>query len=163
MHIRKEKDIDAIYIAYIHHQAFDGPDEARIVEALRNNHSLKISLVYEADNKIVAHIAYSPIYHNEEIIGLGLAPVAVLPKYQNQGIGSRLIEKGNEIAFNEGYNKIFVLGDYRYYSKFGFELAKEYNYVSNFDPDGNNFMVLGKKLLKPEKKTQVHYCKEFSK
>ena len=163
MHIRKEKDTDAIYIAYIHHQAFEGPDEARIVEALRNNHTLKISLVCEVDNKIVAHAAYSPIYHNEKIIGLGLAPVAVLPKYQNQGIGSELINEGNKIAFREGFNKIFVLGDYNYYSRFGFELAKKYNYASSFDPEGNNFMVLGKKLSKSDKEIEVHYCKEFNK
>lgn len=163
MHIRKEKDSDAIYIAYIHQQAFEGPDEARIVDALRNNHSLKISLVCEVDGKIVGHIAYSPIYHNEEIIGLGLAPVAVLPKCQNQGIGSALIKEGNKIAFREGYKKIFVLGDRKYYSRFDFELAKKYNYTSNFDPEGNNFMVLGKNLLKSNKEMLVHYCKEFSK
>ena len=58
--------------------------------------------------------------------------------------------------------KIFVLGDTEYYRRFGFELARNYNYFSGFDPEGNNFMVMGEQLKKESSKTLVDYCKEFN-
>lgn len=161
MLIRKEEETDVLYIRHVHIQAFNGPDEALIVEALRNNHCLEISLVCEINNKIVGHIAYSPLYHKNEIIGLGLAPVAVLPEYQKKGIGAALIKKGNEVALKKGHKKVFVLGDPKYYSKFGFKLAKKYNYSSKFDPEGKYFMILGKNIKTEKQSITVEYGKEF--
>ena len=163
MIIREENESDIAKITTIHNQAFNGPDEGEIVEGLRKNDNLTISLVAEANGKIIGHIAYSPIYSkNKEIIGIGLAPVAVLPSHQKQGIGSKLIDKGNEIALSKGFERIFVLGDPDYYCRFGFKIAENYNYFSSFDPEGNHFMVLGEKLKKESEKTSVHYCKEFN-
>lgn len=85
----------------------------------------------------------------------------MLPSLQNQGIGLKLIEHGNKNAFDMGFRKIFVLGDPKYYRRFGFALAKEHNYYCEFDPQGNHFMVLGAQAKEPEK-TIVYYCKEFS-
>ncbi|UCG35097.1 MAG: N-acetyltransferase [Candidatus Omnitrophota bacterium] len=159
--MREEKDTDTLYIRHVHIQAFNGPDEALIVEALRNNHCLEISLVCEMDDKIVGHIAYSPVYHNNKVIGLGLAPVAVLPKYQRKGIGSALIKEGNKSVFKKGFKKIFVLGDPKYYSKFGFKPAKKYNYYCKFDPEGKYFMVSGRNIKSEKQETTVEYGKEF--
>ena len=163
MIIREENESDIANVTTVHNQAFNGPDEGEIVEALRKSNSLTISLVAEADGRIIGHIAYSPIYNkNKEIIGVGLAPVAVPPPHQKQGIGSKLIEKGNEMALSKGFERIFVLGDPGYYYRFGFRIAKNYNYFSSFDPEGNHFMVLGEKLEKEFEKTSIHYCKEFN-
>jgi putative acetyltransferase len=160
--IRIEKESDVPQIAEIHNQAFNGTDEGQIVENLRKNKNLIISLVCEIDGKIVGHIAYSPIHNkNKEIIGIGLAPVGVLPSYQNQGIGSQLTEQGNKKAFTAGFTKLFVLGDPKYYCRFGFVLAKGYNFYCEFDPEGNHFMVLGAQAKKPEKAI-VYYCNEFN-
>ncbi len=162
MLIRNENESDTEDITNIHEQAFKGPDEGEIVKNLRKNNNLAISLIAEIDKKIVGHIAYSPIYDkNEEIIGVGLAPVAVLPSYQKQGVGSNLINQGNEMALAKGFEKIFVLGDPVYYRRFGFEMAKSYNYFSDFDPEGKHFMILGKQLERESEKTFVKYCKEF--
>ncbi len=163
MIIREENESDIASITTVHNQAFNGPDEGKIVKTLRKNNNLTISLVTEANGKIVGHIAYSPIYNKDkQIIGLGLAPVAVSPSHQKQGIGSKLIEKGNEIVLSKGFEKIFVLGDPGYYCRFGFKIAKNYNYFSSFDPEGNHFMVLGDQLRKESEKTSVHYCEEFN-
>jgi putative acetyltransferase len=162
MNVRSEKAHDTTQITAIHDQAFKGPDEGKIVEALRKNNNLTISLVCEIDGRLAGHIAYSPIIdENNETIGIGLAPVAVLPSMHKQGIGSRLIEHGNRKAIAMGFNKIFVLGEPSYYSRFGFVLAREYNYYCDFDPTGEHFMVLGAQEREPER-TMVYYCREFN-
>lgn len=162
MKIRNEKESDINRITEVHNQAFGGTDEAKIVEDLRKDKKLVISLVCELDGKIIGHIAYSPIYGDADLVGLGLAPVAVLSDHQKQGIGSELIRQGNRIALAKGYKKIFVLGDPEYYCRFGFKLARKYNYCSKFDPDGNHFMVMGEELEKEPEKRFVNYCEEFN-
>ncbi len=162
MIIREGKESEINDITDVHDQAFGAP-MGNFVKNLKKNNNLTISLVAEIDGKIIAHIAYSPIYNKEiETIGLGIGPVGVLPSFQKQGIGSKLTEKGNEIAWSKGINKIFVLGDTGYYRRFGFELARNYNYFSIFDDEGNNFMVMGEQLRKESEKTHVDYCEEFN-
>ena len=161
MNIRAEKESDEHLITEIHDRAFNNPDEGKIIKNLRNNNNLTISFVAEIEQNIVGHIAYSPVFHENKIIGLGLGPVGVLPDFQKQGIGSALIQAGNERAFREGFSSIFVLGDVDYYAKFGFEPAKKYNFFSLFDPEGNHFMITQRKGEPSPEKRLVHYCEEF--
>jgi putative acetyltransferase len=162
MEIRTENKSDINQITAIHDQAFNGQDEGKIVQNLRKSKNLTISLVCEIDGTLAGHIAYSPVKNkNKDIIGIGLAPVAVLPSMQNQGIGSQLIKQGNREAFEKGFKKIFVLGAPAYYSRFGFVLAREYNYYCLYDPEGNYFMVQGE-LSKETEKTVVYQCDEFN-
>jgi predicted N-acetyltransferase YhbS len=65
------------------------------------------------------------------------------------------------IALSKGYQRIFVLGDPEYYRRFGFELAKNFDYYSRLNPDGNHFMVMGKGIKKEGHKIFVNYSKEF--
>ena len=58
---------------------------------------------------------------------MGLAPLSVLPSHQNKGIGSKLVKYGNYQVKKMGFTQIFVLGDPKYYSRFGFEKARKYN------------------------------------
>lgn len=163
MKIREEKERDINQITNIHNQAFNGRNEGEIVKKLRKNRNLIISLVCELEGKLVGHIAYSPIHDRiNEIIDIGLAPVGVLPGYQKQGIGSELIKEGNSIALSKGYQRVFVLGDPEYYRRFGFEMARKYNYYSGFAPDGNHFMIMGNEIEKMGYKLFVNYSKEFS-
>ena len=161
MNVRKEKESDVNQITEIHNKAFTVTDEGKIVENLRKNKNLTISLVCEIDGNPAGHIAYSPVRNREKIMGVGLGPVAVLPSMQQQGIGSELVKEGNAKAFEMGFKKIFVLGEPGYYSRFGFTLAKEYNYYCIFDSEGNHFMTLGE-LSKESEKTVVYYGKEFN-
>ena len=158
---RIENKADFLQITEIHNQAFKGIEESQIVTNLRKNKNLKLSLVYENDGILVGHIAYSLIKNNNDIvIGMGLAPLSVLPSHQNKGIGSKLVKYGNYQVKKMGFNQIFVLGDPKYYSRFGFEKAKKYNYFSDFDLKGNHFMVFGKKIKEPFK-INVFYSNEF--
>ncbi len=90
-----DSDCDAIYS--IHQLAFGQAAEADLVEALRKDGYLRVSLVAEAAGAIIGHIAFSelPIVAEDRIIrGVSLAPVSVLPEFQSQGIGSQLIREG---------------------------------------------------------------------
>ena len=66
-----------------------------IVYALRANDATQLSLVAMDGERLVGHILYSPA-HVGDVAGTALGPMAVLPEYQRQGIGSRLVEAGND-------------------------------------------------------------------
>ncbi|MCP4125599.1 MAG: N-acetyltransferase [Gammaproteobacteria bacterium] len=81
-----------------------------------------ISLVAETDNAVVGHVAFSPVKIDDDdnLQGYILAPLAVMPTYQNNRIGSKLIENGIEALSKSGVNILFVYGDPEYYNRFGF-------------------------------------------
>ena len=161
--IRNEQESDLHNITLLHELAFKNIAEGKIVEELRKNKHLYLSLVCESENEgiLIGHVAYSPITSDGKIIGLGLGPVAVLPSFQDKKIGSLLIKTGNKIALEKKVERIFVLGDPGYYSRFGFSLAKKQNYFSKFDPEGIHFMVINHNPTVQKENTFVSYCKEF--
>lgn len=80
----------------------------------------------EVDNNIEGRILFSYIdlvTEEETLQVLGLAPLAVLPEYQNRGIGSKLVEVGLEIAYERGDILVVVLGHPQFYPRFGFDRA----------------------------------------
>jgi len=81
-----------------------------------------LSLVAENDNVIVGHVAFSPVIikNDDKFQGYILAPLAVTPAYQQQGIGSKLVKSGIETLAKNGVNILFVYGDPKYYCRFGF-------------------------------------------
>ncbi len=81
-----------------------------------------LSLVVETDGAVVGHIAFSPvkIVNNDHLLGYTLAPLAVLPEYQKQGIGTQLVESGKKSLLETGTHILFVYGDPDYYGRFGF-------------------------------------------
>lgn len=91
----------------------------------------ELSFVAEKEGQIVGHIAYSRgvVKDNQgtekEVISFG--PISVLPEFQKQGIGSALIVHTVNIAKAMGYQSIFIYGDPRYYSRFGFRSAEKYD------------------------------------
>lgn len=99
-------------------QAFPGPEEADLVTRLHEDDDVIFALVAEVGGKICGTIVFSPM--SAPFRALGLAPVAVIPEHQRQGIGAALIHEGIELARVEGWEGIFVLGDPEYYQRFGF-------------------------------------------
>ena len=100
--------------------------EALLVDRLRENGRLLISLVAAVEDTIVGHIAFSPVtikVAKTELIGAGLAPVAVLPKWQRRGVGAQLIRAGLSASEAAGTPFIVVLGEPDYYRRFGFKKA----------------------------------------
>lgn len=144
--IRKKifQDIEAIRA--INEKAFGQPQEANLVDKLRSNCDGLLSLVALQDEKIIGHILFSPVTiegHQGILKGMGLAPMAVVPEFQRQGVGSQLVETGIEILKKSNCSFIIVLGHPEYYPRFGFEPASRYGIESQWEsvPD-NAFMIL---------------------
>jgi putative acetyltransferase len=94
--------------------------EANIVDALRIGGVLTVSLVAEDEDKIVGHVAFSPVAVNsQEFNWFGLGPVAVLTEKRRCGIGAALIEAGLKCLKELGARGCVVLGDPVYYRRFG--------------------------------------------
>ena len=146
MIIRQEKPEDVIDISALNELAFGQPQEAKIIDKLRNNCGNLLSLVAIENGKIVGHILFSPaeIEGPRGVIkGMGLAPMAVLPEMQRQGIGTQLVKKGIEELRRFQCPFIIVLGHPEYYPRFGFERALLYGVKSQWEgiPD-DVFMIL---------------------
>lgn len=127
--IRLETAADFDAIRVVNRQAFGGDDEPRLVDALRDGGYARVSLVAVQGAKVVGHILFSdlPIVTSDGIVAaLALAPMAVLPDFQRQGIGSQLVSRGLDECRTKGHRIVIVLGHADYYPRFGFttELAK---------------------------------------
>lgn len=140
--IRPEKEVDFVQVFRVNALAFETEAEAKLVEKLRRVER-SISLVAEADGEIAGHILFSPMtFEDEESNFLGLAPMAVLPEFQNRGVGSQLVREGLRIAAEHGFTAVFVLGHPEYYPRFGFETARAKGFYSEYDVPDEVFMVL---------------------
>ena len=125
--IRSETDADAGAINEVTIAAFKDLEvsnhtEQFIVVALRAAKALTISLVAEADGRVVGHIAFSPVAISDGTPGwYGLGPVSVLPEYQRQGVGKALIREGLARLKDMNARGCCLVGHPDYYRKFGFE------------------------------------------
>jgi putative acetyltransferase len=127
--IHPETAADRGAIAALNILAFDGRDEADIMDRLRADRLVIASLVAEVNREIVGHILFSelPIETRvRRIRGAALAPMAVAPSLQRRGIGSRLVRSGLNACRAQGVEVVVVLGHPDYYPRFGFsaELAQ---------------------------------------
>lgn len=142
--IRPEEPDDQAAIHHVHRLAFGQPHEAALVDALRHNAALTVSLVAVQDGGIVGHIACSPVTITSATSttdALGLGPMAVVPACQRQGIGSQLVEAGLAVCRTTDYGVVVVLGHPAYYPRFGFAPAKPYGIVWEHDAPDEAFMV----------------------
>lgn len=131
MNIREEQQTDLESIESLTYQAFENhphhapgekPTEHMIVNRLRNDHALTLSLVAEENGVLVGQISFSPVTidgHDYDWYGLG--PVSVLPTHQGKGVGSQLILKGLQKMKDMGAKGLVLLGDPEYYGRFGFK------------------------------------------
>jgi putative acetyltransferase len=163
--IRPEQPNDAVAIRRVLEAAFPTPAEAHLVELFRAGGHLEISLVAERDGEIVGHIAFSPVEvagAAGEGGGIGLAPLAVLPTYQRQGIGGRLVREGLAACERMGSGFVVVLGEPEYYQRFGFTRADRRGLGNEYGAD-EAFMVLELLIGSiPENGGLVRYGPEFA-
>lgn len=120
--------------------AFPGSDyEAKLIRQFHENNRTVHEWICIHVNKAIAYIAFSNAYHGREICGLHLAPMAVAPDFQKQGVGSELLR----FALRQEAIKsqtLFVLGEPTYYKKFGFEPCSQP--ICPFDKNNAHFLSM---------------------
>ena len=92
------------------------------------------------DNKVVGFIMFTKAYIGNNLV-LALAPLAVLPSFQNQKIGTYLINAGHKKAKEMNFTHSIVLGNPQYYSRIGYQKASSLNIKCPFNVDEKYFMV----------------------
>lgn len=125
--VREETDADVAAIAEVTRAAFEALEisqktEAHIIEALRAAEALTVSLVAEAEGRVVGHVAFSPVDVSDGSRDwYGLGPVSVRPDHQRRGVGRALISEGLARLKALGARGCCLVGHPGYYERFGFE------------------------------------------
>ena len=143
--IRPEAKDDFTDIRQINRQAFQTDAEANLVDALRKSNAEIISLVAEYNDLVVGHILFSQVTIDDQCPDIkicGLAPMAVLPEYQRQGIGSQLVNWGLDACRKAGFAAVVVLGHPQFYPRFGFQPSINFQIKSEFDVPDEVFLAL---------------------
>jgi putative acetyltransferase len=145
--IRKENKADYFDIKMINDLAFGLDGESKLVEQLRKNPDYipDLSLVADFHKNLIGHILFFPIHIINNAVkhpSLALAPMSVLPEYQNKGIGSLLVKQGLMEAKKLRFRSVIVLGHPEYYPRFGFQPASKWNIRSPYEVPDEVFMAL---------------------
>ena len=162
--IRKEESKDRDAVHQLNLIAFDNGPEAALVDKLRASCKEYLSFVAVEDGSVVGHLLFTPATVEDcTAVGMGLAPMSVLPSHQRKGIGSRLIRYGLEFLRNAGCPFIIVLGHPEYYPRFGFELASKYQLRSQWEgvPDDAFLVVVFDNGALPKAGGVARYRDEF--
>lgn len=125
--IREYNKQDAEAVHWLHEHAFDGLDEAGLVEALHDDGAAVLSQVAEEDGKVIGHIVFSELDLQPSPDPprrlVALAPMAVLPDYQRKGVGDALTRQSLDRLRQAAWDGVIVLGHPEYYPRFGFAPA----------------------------------------
>jgi putative acetyltransferase len=143
MIIREERQGDAERVREVNLAAFETSTEADLVDALRRQARPLVSLVAEDDANVIGHILFSPVTLASDpgLMLMGLAPMAVVPSRQRQGVGSTLVREGLERCQQLNVAAVVVLGHSEYYPRFGFLPAFRLSLRSEYDGPDEAFMV----------------------
>ncbi len=145
--IQPEREEDYTAIHEINVLAFGRENEARLVKKIREAPDFipELSLVAIKNGRVVGHILFSRVTIQSKtgsFLALALAPMAVHPEFQNQGIGTELVRQGLERCRNQGHKIVVVVGHPQYYPRFGFSAARAKGLEAQFPVPDEVFMVL---------------------
>lgn len=159
MTIRSETVADEQAIREVTRRAFFGRhysagNEQDIVDALRVQCALTVSLVADNGTGVVGHVAFSPARaENGEVGWYTLGPVSVTPECQRRGIGQALVNAGIQQLRERGASGCIVLGSTAYYSRFGFTKAPR---LAPPGAPAEHFMVLSLGASMPSAPVHFH-------
>ena len=142
--IRTERAADAEAVRAVNIEAFGRPDEARLVERLRERARPYLGLIAVDSGEVVGHIVFAPVtlhcYQAPYTI-TALAPMAVRPARQRRGIGSALVREGLAACGAAGRDVVVVVGHPAFYPRFGFVRARPLGLMSEPAFSDEAFMV----------------------
>ena len=148
MQIREAKDTDLNDVLFVEREAFNENDEADLVKDILDDPNAEplLSLIAVVEGQAVGHVLFSRAYlsGNRDLNVSILAPLAVLPDFQRQGIGGKLVKKGLQILSKAGVDVVFVVGHPDYYPRHGFTPAGVLGFEAPFpipEKDADAWMV----------------------
>lgn len=136
--IIRETTVDDLNdILFVECEAFNSNKEADLTKEMLSDPSAEplISLIAISENQAVGHILFTKAHlsNNPDKVSISiLAPLAIVPNFQKQGIGSKLVKKGLEILNKSCVDLVFVLGHPKYYPKFGFTPARKFGFEAPY-------------------------------
>jgi putative acetyltransferase len=162
--IRAEEPHDCDAIRKVNEEAFGDSEAASIVQGLRDRNGQTASLVATLEDRVIGHIFFSPVTiarapDGFQVVGLG--PMSVLPKYQNKGVGSRLVREGLALCKRKGYQLAVVLGHPSFYPRFGFSRASAHGLGNEYGADEAFMVVALERGALDEVSGLVKYAPEF--
>ncbi|HEY5790098.1 MAG TPA: N-acetyltransferase [Gammaproteobacteria bacterium] len=166
MEIRLEGAGDSEAIREVNLRAFGEAAEADLVERLRVCCDELLSLVAEDHGEVIGHLQFSPVAlvtPDRVLQGVGLAPMAVLPAWQRQGVGTALVREGLRRLRERHCPFVVVIGHPDFYPRFGFDRCSRYGIRCPWPevPDEAFMVVLLDDLSIRESGGTLHYCPEF--
>jgi putative acetyltransferase len=141
--IRPETDADIPAIRAVNIIAFGGEAEANLVDSLRADGDLVLSLVAEIDARVVGHVAFSRLFIDTpdgHVAAVSLAPLAVHPDFRHRGIASDLVKAAHSLLRQRGETLAIVIGHPAFYPRFGYSRARAQGFESGYQSDA--FMAL---------------------
>jgi putative acetyltransferase len=143
MRIRPEAPDDTVAVAALNREVFGGEDEPGLIERLRADRLVAVSLVAVEEASLVGHILFSDLaveLDGRPVRAVSLAPMCVRGDRQRQGVGSALVRAGLATVGDAGYVAVIVLGHPEFYPRFGFSADLAARLASPFP--GRAFMAL---------------------
>ena len=138
IHLRPEQVGDRAQISELVRRAFDNrAEEPNLVDLIRERGNARLATVAEDAGVLVGYVLASPLnlVPRSPLNCLAIAPVAVIPERQGEGIGSQLIHHAIDLARDDGIDALFLLGHPSYYPRFGFaptHIGNEYGATDAF-------------------------------
>ena len=151
LRVREEMTRDRVGIRKLNRAAFCGNEEENLVDRLRKDGDFIASLVAVVGNAVVGHVLFSRLALSggeKPVSTVALAPMAVLPDRQREGIGTRLIQTGLALCRSRGVEAVFVLGHPGYYPRFGFSAETARGVAAPFSGDAFMALELKRGVLK---------------
>lgn len=161
--IRPERAQDTAAVRHVHASAFPSTAEADLVERLRANDKIEVSLVAELEGRIIGHVAFSRVSFSppQSLLAYGLGPLAVIPGHERHAVGRRLVQNGLAECHARDACMVVVLGDFGYYGRFGFERASRYGLRNEFGVEASFMVFMLEARAHPPPSTLVRYAAEF--
>lgn len=148
MHIRETTDADLNDILFVEREAFNSIKEADLTKDMLADPSAKprLSLIAHIEDQPVGHILFTKarLSNNPRVAVSFLAPLAVVPKFQRQGIGGALVKRGLELLSKSRVDLVFVVGHPDYYPRHGFSPAGKLGFEATYpipEEDADAWMV----------------------
>ena len=125
------------YILFVEREGFNSNKEAELTINMLADPTAKplLSLFAFVENHLAGHILFAKAQfaNDKDNISVSfLAPLAVLPRFQKQGIAGNLIKKGFKLLSKSGVDLVFVVGHPRYYPRFGFKPAAKFGFEPTY-------------------------------